>query len=249
MNGRTLRSPFFEIGPKNLLRLPEIVSVAEAAASAGERHGVSVILTVPTALIAPVRTAVPGVFVFAQGVDDEEPGKSVARVLPEALADAGAHGVMLNHDASPLAPDALARAIRRAHENGLMTMVCAGDDESVMGLVDLAPTIVLYEPPNLIGSTESTERPWIPEIDRKVAEHAPGILMMHAGGVSSPDDAFAIMRAGAQGTGSTSGVLQAKSPPAAAEEFIAATRRGFDAQRRSSARAERSDRSTARPLV
>lgn len=232
MSGPALRSPFFEIGPKNLLRLPEIVSVAETAASAGDRHGVSVILTVPTALIALVRNAVPGVLVFAQGVDDDEPGGSVARVLPEALADASAHGVMLNHDASPLTPAALAHAIRRAQENDLMTMVCAGDDESVMGLVDLAPTIVLYEPPNLIGSTESTDRPWIPKIDRKVAEHAPDILMMHAGGVSRPDDAFAIMRAGAQGTGSTSGVLRAESPAAAAEEFIAATRRGFDAHRR-----------------
>lgn len=234
MSGPALHAPFFEIGPKNLLRLPEIVAVAEAAASAGEHHGVSVILTVPTALIAPVRTAVPGVLVFAQGVDDDEPGGSVARVLPEALADAGAHGVMLNHDASPLAPAALARAIRRAQDNGLMTMVCAGDDESVMGLVDLAPTIVLYEPPTLIGSTESTDRPWIPEIDRTVAECAPDILMMHAGGVSRPDDAFVIMRAGARGTGSTSGVLRAESPAVAAEEFIAATRRGFDAHRGSS---------------
>lgn len=231
MSGPSLRSPFFEIGPKNLLRLPEILVVAEAAASAGERHGVSVILTVPTALIAPVRAAVPGVLVFAQGVDDDEPGSSVARVLPEALADAGAHGVMLNHDASPLAPVALARAIRRAQDNDLMTMVCAGDDESVMGLVDLAPTIVLYEPPNLIGSTESTDRAWIPEIDRKVTARAPDILMMHAGGVSRPDDAFAIMRAGARGTGSTSGVLRAESPAVAADDFIAATRRGFDAHR------------------
>jgi len=226
-----LRPPFFEIGPKNLLRLPEIVSVAKAAASAGERHGVSVILTVPTALIAQVRAAVPGVLVFAQGVDDDEPGGSVARVLPEALADAGAHGVMLNHDASPLAPAELTRAIRRAKDNDLMTMVCAGDDAAVMSLVEHAPTIMLYEPPTLIGSAESAERPWIPAINARVAERAPEVLMMHAGGVSSSDDAFAIMRAGAQGTGSTSGVLRADSPPAAAEDYIAATRRGFDEYR------------------
>ncbi|WEK60783.1 MAG: triose-phosphate isomerase [Candidatus Microbacterium colombiense] len=229
MSARTLGSPFFEIGPKNLLRLPEIISVAEAAGAAGERHGVSVILTVPTALIAPVRAAVPGVFVFAQGIDDDEPGASVARVLPEALADAGAHGVMLNHDASPLTPEAVARAIGRVHSNGLLTMVCAGDDDAVMDLLELTPTIVLYEPPGLIGSTESTDRPWIPTIDRRVAERATDVLMMHAGGVSHPQDAFEIMRVGAHGTGSTSGVLRAESPRMAAAEFIAATRRGFDA--------------------
>lgn len=246
MSIRPFSFPFFEIGPKNLLRLPEIISVAEAAASAGERHGVSVILTVPTALIAPVRSAVPGVFVFAQGFDDEEIGDSVARVLPEALADAGAHGVMLNHDASPLTPDALARAVRRAQANSLMTMVCAGDDQSVVGLIDLEPTIVLYEPPSLIGSTESTDRPWIAEINRKVAERAPDIMMMHAGGVASPQDAFTIMRAGAHGTGSTSGVLRAESPRAAAEDFIFATRQGCDASRAS---ASSSASTGARPTV
>nr|WP_281370297.1 triose-phosphate isomerase [Microbacterium pseudoresistens] len=213
------------------MRLPEIVSVAEAAAVAGERHGVSVILTVPTALISAVRNAIPGVFVFAQGVDDDELGDSVARVLPEALADAGAHGVMLNHDASPLPPPLLARAIRRVREQHLLTMVCAGDEDEVMGLLDLDPEIVLFEPATLIGSTKSADRPWIPAVDARVAEHAPDVMMMHAGGVARPDDAYDIMRAGADGTGSTSGVLRAASRATAAAEFIEATRCGFDAHR------------------
>ena len=89
--------------------------------------------------------------------------------------------------------------------------------------------VVLFEPAALIGSTESTERPWIPAVDARVAEHAPAVMMMHAGGVARPDDAYDIMRAGADGTGSTSGVLGAASRATAAAEFIEATRRGFDA--------------------
>lgn len=226
--GRALTAPFFEIGPKNLLRLPEVLSVAAAATGAGRRHGVSVILTVPTAFIASVRAATPDAFVFAQGMSPDEPGTSVGRDIAEALSDAGADGVMLNHDENPLDRATLGRAIRRAHDNALMTMVCAGEDSEVLGLAEDEPTIVLYEPPSLIGGAGGQGRPWIPRIDALMREAAPRVLMMHAGGVSAPDDAYAIMRAGAGGTGSTSGVLRSASPAEAAEEFIAAARRGYD---------------------
>jgi triosephosphate isomerase len=52
--------------------------------------------------------------------------------------------------------------------------------------------------------------------------------MMHAGGVSAPSIAEAIMAAGADGTGSTSGVIGADDPLCAARSFIAATRVGWD---------------------
>jgi triosephosphate isomerase len=227
----TIAAPFFEIGPKNLLRLPQVVELAIAAGDAGVRHGVSVILTVPTAMIAPVQSAAPHVFVFAQGMDLDRPGASVGRTIPEALADAGARGVMLNHDSNPLAPEDLAPAIGRAQENGLMTMVCAGSDDEVRSLLPLGPTIVLYEPPALIGVAGGGDRPWIGAIDREAAATAPDVLMMHAGGVSQPDDAYRIMGAGAHGTGSTSGVVRHDRPLEAAERFIEATRRGYESAR------------------
>lgn len=221
-------APFFEIGPKNLLRLPELLEVATAAEEAGRRHDVSVILTVPTAFLAIVQAAVPDVFVFAQSMDDDAIGPSVGTVIAEALVDAGARGVMLNHDSAPLDPSALARAVRRAQSNDLMTMVCAGTDDEVIGLAQVAPTIVLYEPPALIGGIGGADRPWIRAIDERMRAVAPDVLMMHAGGVGTPDDAYDIMRAGASGTGSTSGVLRDPSPIDAVERFIAAARRGFD---------------------
>ncbi|WP_162253405.1 triose-phosphate isomerase [Microbacterium sp. Root180] len=223
-----LSAPFFEIGPKNLLRLPAIIEVALAAVRAGDENGVSVIVTVPAPLIAQVQRAVPDVFVFAQTMDDDEPGPSVGRITAESLVDAGARGVMLNHDSSPLDPTTLARTVRRASESGLMTMVCAGTDEQALDLARLDPTIVLYEPPELIGGAGGGDRPWIRPIDRRVREVAPEVLMMHAGGVAVPEDAYRIMRSGAQGTGSTSGVLRAASPTDAAAQFIRAARRGYD---------------------
>lgn len=228
---RTITAPFFEIGPKNLLRLPQIIDVAAAAARSGAQHRVQVIVTVPIALITAVRAAVPDILVFAQALDTDEPGPSVGTVTAEALADAGADGVMLGHDARPLTPAAMRRSIERARDLGLMTMVCAGTDDEVLSLLGSNPTIVLYEPPQLIGGAGGGIRPWIAGIDDQVRRSHPQVLMMHAGGVSVPDDAFQIMRSGAAGTGSTSGVLRAVDPTLAADQFIAATRAGFDTAR------------------
>ena len=54
----------------------------------------------------------------------------------------------------------------------------------------------------------------------------PGILRMHAGGVATPSDARSIVAAGADGTGSTSGVVLAIDPAHAAQVFIRAVREG-----------------------
>jgi triosephosphate isomerase (TIM) len=223
-----LTAPFFEFGPKNLLRLPEIVDVAAAAQDAGARCAVTVVVTVPTALIAPVRAAVPGVRVFAQGVDVDEPGPSVGRVTAESLVDAGAHGVLLNHASNPLDHDRLRCSLRRAHANALMTMVCAGTEQEVRSLLPLRPTTVLFEPPDLIGDAGGVDRPWIRRVDDEVRATAPDVLVMHAGGVGAPEDAYLIMRGGADGTGSTSGVLRDGTPARAVGRFIEALRRGFD---------------------
>lgn len=225
---RAVRPPFFELGPKNLLRLPEIIEVGSAAQVAGATHGVSVILTVPTALIAPVQSALPGIFVFAQTMDEDEPGGSVGRDIAESLVDAGARGVMLGHDSNPLDATTLERTVGRAQRNGLMTMVCAGADDDALRVARLAPTIILYEPPQLIGRAGGGHRPWIKGIDDLVGSLAPGVMMMHAGGVGTPGDAREIMRLGAAGTGSTSGVLRSTSPSIAVAEFIRAVRQGYD---------------------
>lgn len=225
---RVLTAPFFEVGPKNLLRLPDIVGLSVAAQDAGDRYGVSVILTVPTALIAQAKTSAPAAFVFAQGMDLDSLGPSVGRVIPESLVDAGADGVMLNHVSNPLDAESLHRSIQRAQENGLMTMVCADDEAEVLQLLPLNPTIILFEPPELIGHAGGSGRPWIASVNAKARALAPGVLMMHAGGVGTPADAYRIMLSGADGTGSTSGVLRDESPSQAVEGFISAARRGFD---------------------
>jgi triosephosphate isomerase len=221
-------APVFEIGPKNLLRRSEIEAVATAAGRAGEQHGVTVLVTVPTALVAPIHELGTGVRVLAQGMHVEGPGPSMNRVTAEALVDAGADGVMLNHDADPLDDETLALALARAGELGLQTVVCAGTQEDAVRFASLSPTVVLFEPPKLIGTGGTGSRDWVGPSTEAIHRAGDGVLAMHGGGVSSPEVAAALMAAGADGTGSTSGLLNAADPGAAAHSFIAATRSGWD---------------------
>ncbi|KNY07665.1 triose-phosphate isomerase [Microbacterium sp. GCS4] len=226
-----LTAPFFEIGPKNLLRRRELERLAVAAGGAGREHGIAVVLTVPTAMVAPIAALDSGVLVFAQGMDAEPLGPSMNRVTAEALEDAGAVGVMLNHDADPLDDAALTVALQRAGEVGLATIVCAATDTDARRFAGLRPSAVLFEPPSLIGAQGTGDRDWIAPSTRAIHEAAPGVLAMHAGGVSTPEIALRIMAAGADATGSTSGILSSADPAAAAAEFISAARAGWDATR------------------
>jgi triosephosphate isomerase len=224
----SVSAPFFEIGPKNLLRRNQIEAVAAAAGRAGADHGVTVLITVPTALIAPVHDLGAGVLVLAQGMDAEGLGTSMNRVTAESLVDAGARGVMLNHDADPLDPDTLGPTIQRARDVGLATIVCAGTHDEAVRFAALGPTVVLFEPPDLIGTGATAVRNWVAGSTKDIHLAGPGVLAMHAGGISRPAVAQAVMAAGADGTGSTSGVLSGDDPAETVRSFIGATRDGWD---------------------
>jgi triosephosphate isomerase (TIM) len=237
---RTITAPFFEIGPKNLLRRPALEELSAAAASAATEFGVSTIITVPAPLISVIKERNPNLHVFAQQMDVEGTGPTVGRITPEALVDSGADGVMLNHIAHPLDWVMLVELIDRAREVGLTSMVCVGSLDEALRVAAWGPDILLYEPPELIGREHVGSRTWIPSANQAIAEVNPRVLRMHAGGVATPADAQAIMAAGADGTGSTSGVVFTNDPATSAHAFIRAVREGAN----SAPSSPRKDRST-----
>jgi triosephosphate isomerase (TIM) len=219
-----LRAPFFEIGPKNLLRRPELHKLLAVAQLHSQQYGVCVIATLPVTEIEPARLLFPDIHLFAQHMDPDPPGKSVGRVIAEALAEAGADGVMLNHADHQMPLDQVAAAVERAQANGLMTLACAADEGEAAAIAALSPDILLYEPRAMIGHGGGARRPWIPPVNALVRAIAPGTLLMHAGGVATPEDARNVIRAGAAGTGATSAIVNAGDPSEIIEGFLSAVR-------------------------
>ena len=139
-----VRAPFFEIGPKLYMWGGRIARLADRADEAAGRYGVDVLMTVQYTDIPRLSGKGSHLRILAQHMDPDRPGRGMGKVLPEALAEAGADGVMLNHAERPLAMDVLEETIRRADEVGLLPSErhrasCEGDTSSVTRRVTASP--------------------------------------------------------------------------------------------------------------
>ncbi len=229
--GMQITPPFFEIGPKAYLYGDNALALARQADAMSLKYGVQVIFTPQYVDIAALACKMRSVLVFAQHMDYIPIGRGIGTVLPEAVKAAGAAGVLLNHAEKKLSWEVLERTMARADEVGLATMVCADNLEEAKLISRLRPNIIIAEAPELIGvgKRPQDDHDVIAKINQAVWEIDPEIRVLHGAGISSGQDVFDIIAAGAQGTGSTSGIVKAKDPLAMAEEMIRSVRMAWDA--------------------
>jgi len=227
---RRITAPFFEIGPKSYLYGQDVIDLAIAADRASEKYGVDIIFTTPLVEIARVSAATKHIHVFAPHMDPIVPGRGLADVLPESLVAAGAEGVMLNHVEKPVDFDTLAATIRRAEEVGLTTIVCADSMAEASRIAQLHPDIIVAEPSELIGTGVSVGPEYVQAATDCVKKVDENILVLTAAGISNGQDVYNTIIAGADATGSSSGVAKAADRAAMVDEMIAAVRRAWDAR-------------------
>lgn len=228
MKNHSIRAPFFEIGPKSYLYGKDVLELALAADAAAEKYGVDIIFTCPVVDIRAVAQATRFIHVFAPHMDPLYPGRGLADTLPESLVAAGAEGVMLNHCEKPLAMDVLEKTIRRAEEVGLVSIVCADSLADASRIAALAPDIIVAEPSELIGTGVSVGEEYVQAATKSVKDVNPDILVLTAAGISCGQDVYNTIIAGADATGSSSGIAKAADRAAMVDEMIAAVRRAWD---------------------
>lgn len=228
MNEKKIKLPFFEIGPKSYLYGDDILDLAKAADAASEKYGVDIIFTTPIVDIRRVREATKNIHVFAPHMDPIVPGRGLADVLPESLVAAGADGVMLNHVEKPISFETLDKTIQRANEVGLTTIVCADSLAEASKIATLAPDIIVAEPSELIGTGVSVGKEYVEAATKSVKDVNPEILVLTAAGIANGEDVYNTIIAGADATGSSSGVAKAQDRAAMVDEMIGAVRRAWD---------------------
>ena len=228
MKTHSIRAPSFETGPKSYLFGKDVLELALAADAAAEKYGVDIIFTCPVVDIRSVAQATRFIHVFAPHMDPLYPGRGLADTLPESLVAAGAEGVMLNHCEKPLAFDTLAQTIRRADEVGLVSIVCADSLADASRIAALAPDIIVAEPSELIGTGVSVGEEYVQAATKSVKDVNPDILVLTAAGISCGQDVYNTIIAGADATGSSSGIAKAADRAAMVDEMIAAVRRAWD---------------------
>ncbi len=224
----TIKAPFFEIGPKSYLYGQDVIDLAIAADKASEKYDVDIIFTTPIVEIARVKAATKHLHVFAPHMDPIVPGRGLADILPESLVAAGAEGVMLNHVEKPVTFDTLAATIKRAEEVGLTTIVCADSMADASKIATLHPDIIVAEPSELIGTGVSVGPEYVEAATKCVKDVDANILVLTAAGISNGQDVYNTIIAGADATGSSSGVAKAADRAAMVDEMIAAVRKAWD---------------------
>ncbi len=223
-----LRPPIFEVGLKGYAHGAEAVRLAVAADRLSAEHDVAIVFDPQAVDLAAVAAATSRLLVFAQHMDPVEVGRGVGAVLPEAVRDAGAQGVLLNHSERRLSLTDLRRTIERAKEVGLETLVCADSPEEAAAIALFGPDIVLSEPPELIATGRSTAtemREFVERTIELVGRVNPSVLVMCGAGIHDARDVAAMLRLGVAGTGSSSGILKAPDPAARMAEMVEATGR------------------------
>ena len=223
-----IKAPFFEIGPKSYLYGQDVIDLAIAADKASEKYGVDIIFTTPIVEIARVKAATKHIHVFAPHMDPIVPGRGLADVLPESLVAAGAEGVMLNHVEKPLTLATLKATIKRAEEVGLTTIVCADSIVEAGMIAKLNPDIIVAEPSELIGTGLTSGPEYVAAAAKSVKDVNPDILVLTAAGIANGQEVYNTIIAGADATGSSSGVAKAADRAAMVDEMIGAVRRAWD---------------------
>ena len=223
-----ITAPFFEIGPKSFLYGDEMLGLALAAVAATAKYGVDIIFTCPVVDIRRVKEATKHIHVFAPHMDPIPVGRGLADILPESLVAAGAEGVMLNNVEKPVTFEVLAATIQRANEVGLTTIVCADSMADASKIATLAPDIIVAEPSELIGTGVSVGPEYVEAAMKSVKNVNENILVLTAAGISNGTDVYNTIIAGADATGSSSGVAKAADRPGMVDEMIAAVRKAWD---------------------
>ncbi len=223
-----IEPPFFEIGPKAWMYGERMLRLAKAADIVSKKYDVRIILTPQYSDIHLLAQETENVLIFAQHMDPLPIGRGLGSVLPEAVKAAGAVGVMLNHAEKPMTIGNLHKAVKRAREVGLISIVCADSIDEAKAIAHFSPNIIVAEPTELIGTGQTSDEQYVIETTAAIKSINTEIQVLPAAGIKNGSDVYKIIKAGAEATGTTSGIMKATNPEAMLDEMIHAVRTAWD---------------------
>ena len=222
------KAPFLEIGPKNYLYGEDVLHLARAVDAAAEKYRINIFFTCPFIDIRRVCDNTKYIHVLAPHMDSLRPGRGIADILPEAVANAGAAGVMLNHAERRIKYTELESIMQRAKELNLLTVVCADSIAEIRAVAMLGPDVIVAEPEELIGKCSGGDISYVGPAVRAAKEINPDIKVLVGAGIRNGKDVYDVIMAGSDASGSSSGVVLAENSEAMVEEMAEAAVRAWN---------------------
>jgi triosephosphate isomerase len=160
--------------------------------------------------------------VFSPHLDSLTPGRGTGRVLPEAVKEAGAVGVLLNHSEYNLPLDVISKTMKRAREVGLISMVASNSPQEAEAIAVLGPEVIISEPSSRIGTLRSVgrDKEFVMQSIKRVKNVNPKIIVLCGAGVSSRKDVEALVELGVEGTGASRAIFEAEAPARILAEMV-----------------------------
>ncbi len=150
--------------------------------------------------------------VFAQHIDDIDPGSHTGWVLIDSLIDAGLDGSLVNHSEHRIEHEKIAGALKRLKKANMTSIVCTKDVEETGELSQLKPDFVAIEPPELIGSGIPVSEAQPEVITGAVDAAQKGVPVLCGAGITKGADVKKAVELGAKGVLIASGVIKADDP-------------------------------------
>lgn len=190
------------------------LELLEAAEKAAEEYDIEIVIAPQYTDIYPMAMRAKKVKIFAQHFDPIEAGAFTGHVLPEAVKEAGAVGVILNHSEKQLKISEIEKGIEIARKLGLITIVCANDNIVASAIAKLNPDYIAVEPPELIGTGISVSKAK-PEVItnsvKMIEESNPNVKLLVGAGITTKDDVKRALELGAKGVLLASAVTKASN--------------------------------------
>lgn len=197
----------------------ELVKLLEEVATSTQVK----IIPVVQALDAEMVIASTKLEIWIQHIDPITYGAHTGWTLPDEAAKIGVAGVFLNHSEHKFENlESLKNALQRCNEVNLRTLVFAKDLDELKNILELKPTYVAYEPPELIGSTTTSVAQAKPEVISQAAELSKksGIPLVVGAGVHSQEDVRKSVELGAVGVAVATDIVKAEDPKGEVMDLI-----------------------------
>jgi len=190
------------------------LDIAKGAEKVSEETGVRVVLCPPHTELYRISSST-SVDCWAQSADAVELGAYTGAIPLEAIMEAGARGVLLNHSEKPLKVWELAYLAEKARSLSLETCVCASSLQAVSACIGVKPSYIAYEPPELIGGDISVTEAK-PEVVKKAVDlvnsRDSSIAVLCGAGVKKAEDVSKAIELGTIGVLVASGVVASNDP-------------------------------------
>ena len=219
---RKLKLPFFSVNPKSYIYGDEILALALETEKIAKKYDMDIFFTAQLIDLPIIAQHTERLLLSAQHMDALYPGKGMGKILPDALINRGIDSVTLNHAENPITFTTLQETIKRANELGMITKVCANSVEEAKAIAYLKPDVIVCEKTELIGTGTTSDDAYIIDTIQAIKAIDKDIIVSQGAGIRTPEDVARMVRLGSEGSGASSGIIQASNRAELIEQFVVA---------------------------